>query len=606
MFKKIKILVVSALVISSIFGLLVSENSFAHTATISTSGSVLVDVSVSGNGANVGSDSINVVSTCPLGYTVSISGPSDNTLYLNGDSTSPKTIPASTGTLAAPASILGNNLGTWGYTTEANATINSNFIGLTNTAAQLVTKASASATGGDNINVFYGVSVLPTTAPGNYTLAESSQGAGDNAIVYALIPNVNCANYTIRYNDNGANSTTTMGITHNVVENDEVTLAASNYQRANYGFAGWSTVALDPDSSSFQTDLATAKAAGKVFGPNETVTVDATLLSQPVVENGVQYITLYAIWVKPAQNAVLQNWQGCSSLNNGDVIALRDQRDNDVYAVAKLADGKCWMIENLRLDADASHNTDGLLAQGYGGVFAGLAESESGTFQYITTANSLYYIGTQSGTATINVGSYNGPQYRIPRYNNANTDPTTVTSSTTATNQTTYSYGNVYSWPAAIADTTYYDTINTSVTSTSICPKGWRLPLGGNKSNEANNEFWNLIVEEINNGINPDNYSDSWAPYYSGTEGNGVSKLIRKYPNNFIYSGWLSDARATGEHYRGTAGRYWTSTVKDDSIAFTMYLGNTLVYPGNDRDASVVNIFDTGKYNGRTIRCIAE
>ena len=604
MYKKIKILVVSALVMSSIFGLLVSENSFAHTATISTSGSVLVDVSVSGNGANVGSDSINVVSTCPLGYTVSISGPSDNTLYLNGDSTSSKTIPASTGTLAAPASILGNNLGTWGYTTEANATINSNFIGLTNTAAQLVTKASASATGGDNINVFYGVSVLPTTAPGNYTLAESTQGAGDNAIVYALIPNVNCANYTIRYNDNGANSTTTMGITHNVVENDVVELAASNYQRAGYGFAGWSTVALDPDSSSFQTDLATANAAGKVFGPNETVTIDAALLSQSAVENGVQYITLYAIWVKPAQNAVLQNWQECSSLNNGDVIALRDQRDNDVYAVAKLADGKCWMIENLRLDSDASHNTDGLLAQGYGGQFAGLAESETGTFKSVTTANSLYYTGTQSGTATINIGSGDEPEIRIPRYNNNNTNSSVMVTNMTSTEQNVYSYGNYYNWAAAVANTSYVTFKNTSLT-TSICPKGWRLPLGGDKSNEANNDYWNLIVNGINNGIKPDNYSDQTTPYYTtGDTGGGNARLIKKFPNNFVNSGQINNSWVYVSG-RGMYGDYWTSTVSNSYSAYSMYYSGSL-YPGNYYEGGVIDARKVARYVGRTIRCIAE
>ena len=54
--------------------------------------------------------------------------------------------------------------------------------------------------------------------------------------------------------------------------------------------------------------------------------------------------------------------------------------------------------------------------------------------------------------------------------------------------------GNYYTWPAAIADTTHYGTNNQSIENTSLCPTGWRLPKGGNKSNEANNEFWNLIV----------------------------------------------------------------------------------------------------------------
>ena len=34
----------------------------------------------------------------------------------------------------------------------------------------------------------------------------------------------------------------------------------------------------------------------------------------------------------------------------GSVIALEDERDGNVYTVAKLADDNCWTIENLRLD----------------------------------------------------------------------------------------------------------------------------------------------------------------------------------------------------------------------------------------------------------------
>ncbi|MBR0372552.1 hypothetical protein IJH72_01240 [Candidatus Saccharibacteria bacterium] len=35
-----------------------------------------------------------------------------------------------------------------------------------------------------------------------------------------------------------------------------------------------------------------------------------------------------------------------------------DERDNDTYAVAKLTDGRCWRIENLRLNtADSLDET---------------------------------------------------------------------------------------------------------------------------------------------------------------------------------------------------------------------------------------------------------
>ncbi|MBO7132144.1 InlB B-repeat-containing protein [Candidatus Saccharibacteria bacterium] len=566
---------------------------FAHTATLSTEGEITVNVSPNGSGANLGTDSLNIVSTCPLGYTVSIAGPTDNALYLGGNSSNANTIEASSGTNANPASILGNNIGTWGYSTNSETTVSSNFIGLTNTANQIKTKLTASASGGDSATVFFGVSVDADLPPGIYTLSESSQGAGDDAITYFLTPTANCANYIIRYNGNGASSTPTMGITHNVLEDDDVTLATSNYKRSGYGFAGWSTVQLNPDSGTFQSDLATAVAAGKVFGPNETITTDATFLTQATVENNTQYITLYAVWVKPAQNAVLQNWRGCDSLSAGDVIALKDQRDNDVYAVAKLADGRCWMIENLRLDYNASHNSDGTLAQGYAssstyGNFSGLAQPETANFAESTTANSLYYAGTQSGSATVNISSSGYPFSRFPRYSNANTNSTTGTMSEVS--QNVYQYGNYYTWSAAVADVGYYDVNNSSITTTSICPAGWKLPKGGDKNNESNNEYWSLIVTTLNNGTRPSNYGSVSRPYYTG--GN-EDRLIRRYPNNFVFAGRFDDTSSVG---KGTHGYYATSSVNGYRYGYRLAFGNSTLYPGT---------YSQAKYIGTSVRCIA-
>ncbi len=583
-------LFIFSLVLSGIYNIFcVSSDTFAHTASITSSGAVTIDVSASGNQANLGTDNITVNSSCPLGYTVSIAGPADNTLYRNGDSNSNDTISASTGTTSNPVSILGNNLGTWGYSTANNTTISSNFIGLTNTQVPIKNSAGASASGGDSFSVYYGVSVTNNTASGIYTLSESSQGAGDDAIVYYLTPNVNCAGYIIRYNDNGANSNTTMGITHSVIEDDEVTLAASNYKRNGYGFAGWSTVQLNPDSNSFQTDLASAKAAGKVFGPNETITANAALLAQATTENNTQYITMYAIWVKPATNAYLQNWQGCNSMNTGDVIALTDQRDSQAYAVAKLADDNCWMIENLRLEA--TNSSDETKAQGFGGVFSGLATAETSNFSNSTTANSKY--------STTNITGDN-QGYRFPRYNNANTNSTVSSMDVVGSN--VYTYGNYYTWAAAMANTNNYTSPTATIdgktsedAGTSLCPTGWRLPRGGNKSKESTNDFWALVVTGINNGTNPSNYSSNTAPYFTGdTEGINVSKAIRVYPNNFSLSGYISDSSI---YSRGNNGRYWASTASSDSNSYLLALNASNVYPGT----SVNN-----KFYGGSVRCMMD
>lgn len=371
---------------------------------------------------------------------------------------------------------------------------------------------------------------------------------GENVMLYAQ-----WASY-ISYDDNGANSVTSMG--NQIIDNNAsyIELWPPNFQRSGYGFAGWNTK---------------ADGTGKIYGPSEVIDDELTLNS--IKSDGLE---LYAIWIASAGD--LQGWTGCGDLSVGAVTALTDSRDNDTYAVAKLSDGKCWMIENLRLDYDALHNSDGQLAQGYGGVFAGLAQPETAIFSNSTVANSLYYVGTQSGTASIDIGNNDDPGYRIPRYSNDNTGNTVNVM--TNTSQNVYSYGNSYNWPAAVANTNKTTTSNWS-SSTSICPAGWRIPRGGDKSNISinQNDFWILVIS-TNNGVVPANYNDMYQPSYKDPEEAGlVNRLIRKYPNNFV-----------GSHYI-------SSTAFDNRRNYIISFSDYSVYPGT---------IITYKYSSWFIRCL--
>ena len=131
------------------------------------------------------------------------------------------------------------------------------------------------------------------------------------------------------------------------------------------------------------------------------------------------------------------------------------------------------IIENLRLDDTNSDNTTGALAQGYNSTFIGLANPEA---PWTTdpnapdsdklAANSLYNIDGSNNAMAI---TGTAQSYRFPRYNNDNT--LNPSANATAPNTNIYSYGNYYTWPAAIADTGHYSAWDYSVTATSICPK---------------------------------------------------------------------------------------------------------------------------------------
>ncbi len=329
------------------------------------------------------------------------------------------------------------------------------------------------------------------------------------------------------------------------VSNTDTTirLRVPNFSRKNYGFAGWN------DKYDY---------SGNFYGPNETINITAGQYSDD--NNG---LSLYAVWIE--SEGFLQNWQGCSSLEIGETTALTDIRDNQTYAVAKLADGNCWTIENLRLNNDTIANSDGALAQGYDSSFGGLANPESGNFVDTTTSNSIYGIdGSASGYAII------GPNagYRFPRYNNDNITNRTATLSNDDEN--IYGYGNYYTWAAAIADTSHYE--NGNHNTTSICPTGWHLPSG-----QINGEFYNL-----NYALDDNTETIDYV----------INDKIRKYPNNFVLSGYYDGSSTVN---RGYSGSYWSSTTNSANGSHYLYMFNSRVYPGT------ISFY---KYIGQSVRCI--
>ncbi len=442
-----------------------------------------------------------------------------------------------------------------------------------------------------------------TDCPGNY-ICYSSNGATGPVV---------SGNIAAMSNQSVYSTATAVGYLH-----------APNFYRTDYGFLGWSTMQLDPDDANFTTNFANATAAGKVYGPNERLTITAGQYST----GGLR---LYAVWLPKSTTYTMQTFGETECTNNltkityktdtnsnsgvsfatenhpsitlDSFIALQDTRDTNIYTVARLTDGNCWMTDNLRLEYTNSDNSTGNLAQGYHtdatyGNFKGLAEPETANFTGSTSSatnptepNSLYYAGTQSGTATIDISQTSHAGFRMPRYNNFNTQ-STVASSTGDNN--TYGYGNYYTWAAAMANTTYYSgptaTDSNSKTSetvnTSICPKGWRLPYGRSTGNGiASKGFSNLSASM--DGSNADMNSSSTPT------GAVTSNRLRQFPNNFLYSGRFFRSSA---YLRGSSGGYWSSTAYDDNYSYKLDLSSTVVSPGTSGDS---------KYGGNSIRCVA-
>ncbi len=385
------------------------------------------------------------------------------------------------------------------------------------------------------------------------------------------------------------------------------TLLASNFSRQGYGFAGWSNkydYATNTDS-----DL-------KFYGPSETIsfTTGQYTGSNPG-------LSLYAVWIKSEGN--LQDstkvatlcGTGSGSLtqapingtaNLSSVSALTDQRDGETYAIAKLADGNCWMIENLRLEAENTTGaTNKALAQGYAesttyGNFIGLANDQPAR-DFTTTnhpaANRLY--STNGSTAvTIQGGSSSEYYLRIPLYNNVNTptlanvadrpqNPTANDFANSSSGAGMYSYGNYYSWTAALANVVEYtgptnqvEGYTSETVNTSICPTGWRLPYGRSTGNGTTSGGFLNLSDEINGNSN--------------AFGSTASQNLRSYPNNFVYSGHIYSSSVNN---RGSYGNYWSSTSYKSGGAYILSLSDNSAQPGTT--ASNFN-----KHEGKSVRCV--
>ena len=364
----------------------------------------------------------------------------------------------------------------------------------------------------------------------------------------------------IVYHPNASNVVGTMG-DQDASNNQSKILYASNFSRTGYGFAGWNT---EYDYS------------GIFYGPNDTITAPSDIQTKG--------LSLYAVWVKSTGSMQADATTACNNLTKAptdgtadlsSVTALTDERDNQTYAIAKLADGKCWMIENLRLEAEYTRGADNeALSQGYDSSFIGLAEPEDAYFTNTSVANSIYSV---DGSTTITIlGSRT--DYRFPRYNNSNTQSRQSNSNYLISNST-YSYGNYYTWPAAVADTTY---LTTGIhDSTSICPRNWKIPTG---------------YRDI--GVSIMGFAPANGKYYDSSEtsptGKNSAQAFLSYPNNFLRSGYISDLGISGI---SGGGHYWSSNVSYSSD------GAKELAIGSDG----VNISTSSyKYYGQSIRCLID
>ncbi len=212
-----------------------------------------------------------------------------------------------------------------------------------------------------------------------------------------------------------------------------------------------------------------------------------------------------------------------------------DARDGRSYWVQQLADGKCWMLTNL--------------------AYAGGGPNTFGDVKTLTNG-----AGT-SGTFTV-------PSFYIPPNANVTLEPSNPSTSTDG-GVTNTQYGYLYNWCGAMGGQATAACLNAATpapnTSISICPSGWRLPVGNS------GEFGALNTAVNGGAINTDaGLRTTWLGQRSGTWNFGFAD-------------------------QNLMGLYWPSTQSSSNQAYALSFSAGTAYPYD---------FFT-KDRGFAVRCVA-
>ena len=235
---------------------------------------------------------------------------------------------------------------------------------------------------------------------------------------------------------------------------------------------------------------------------------------------------------------------------------LYDIRDNSAYTIRKLADGNCWLTENLRLDISDSS------------VQAKLTSTTTNA-----TDTVLSYLKNGGGTSPYPANGVVAKTASGGSWADDFTNPYIATGYKDAIQPASGSapagrIGIYYNYCAASAGSYCYSyNVGSGDANYDICPKGWRLPTTG-----ASGEYQALYTTAYNSNIT-----------------NFMTALDTP----------LSGLFEIGSGYSGTNGFFWSSTFATTAYMKGLYITGTSVNPQ----------FASTGYGSRgfgfSIRCIA-
>jgi len=307
--------------------------------------------------------------------------------------------------------------------------------------------------------------------------------------------------------------------------------------------AGLSDTIQYSQTNGGQGFCATAAKDGRAFHITQSGSIQEGACSGHTAGGGGNEIAANS----PIQNVTSAQCQALPEFTGSNTSAIRTVTDNrggttQTYEIAKLADGKCWMLTNLKLGS-----TSGAIT---------LTPADSNVASNFTLPQ--LYGGTDSAQRDHDNPKTYGP---VPGDTGSG-----------ATN-----YGYLYNWSAATAgESRTTMPAGSGNASHSICPASWRLPTGGSPGSD----FGQLDVAFGGTGT-------------YASDGPSIAKWQPSGPFRGSYSGGWND----GFYVQGDAGNLWSASANpgDPDSAFAAYFAPSTVFPGDGNGA---------RYYGIGVRCL--
>ncbi len=281
---------------------------------------------------------------------------------------------------------------------------------------------------------------------------------------------------------------------------------------------------------------------------------------------------------------------------------LIDSRDNKAYTIAKLADGKCWMTQNLDLDLRKDgtityNSTNTNLTVAGSGAYENGYTVEDGVITWTPVNATINFTGDTVAGWESNTAPYTANPGDVYYYTSGTDEPDTTYDSLelcmkdhAAEDCKHYHAGNYYNWSAAVASndssslTTQYDNA-----ANSICPAGWRLPNGPSIDNVSYSEILGMVKSYA--GVLGDLTHCGGSCFFYNYEESGF-EAVRRSPLWLARSGWFE----TSSSRYGVSGFYVSGTVSSNSDFFETNFNSGQLWPMTPMSKSF----------GFSIRCVAK